>query len=427
MARRLWPLVAVPLLALSACSSDSGSGPTGPEPSPPAPPAPPPPTPTSPNPDLDDDGMANEDDACPYDAEVFNKVFDLDGCPDTTLEFYQAVRDLAEQHWDAIFTASSSVYTPLGVFQEYTQPIATPCGTTLLNNALYCPSDLGVYYDIDFADSWLDEIGDAASAFTIAHEIGHHISFLRGWLNSGRISTKEGELQADCFAGATFAFADTAGIIEEPDRLEAARALILAADTNIPWFSPVSHGTPQQRLRAAVFGFKGGAGACESLEFFQLFPELAEERPSAPPGISFGGLTGLDSSNAASVRLTLTGSVVDRNGDGTAVTAARIFVSVDPAGLGLCPGPLENQEDNGVSPSDNAATEPVAVDVTDQVNASGGRYEVAFTAQNLSHLAGLSDVTYCFEVVADDGARRKNGVADGVEASAIVSKDFAWF
>jgi hypothetical protein len=237
--------VAVLFLALSACSGDSGSGPIGPEPSPSPPPAPAPPPPTSPNPDLDDDGLANEDDACPYDAEVFNNVLDSDGCPDTTLEFYQAVGDLVEQYWDAVFTASSSVYTPLGVFQEYTQPIGTPCGTTVLNNALYCPGDLGVYYDIDFADSWLDEIGDAASAFTIAHEMGHHISFLRGWLNSGLISTKEEELQADCYAGAAFAFADTAGIIEEPDPLEAARALIMAGDTIIPWFSPLTHGTPQ--------------------------------------------------------------------------------------------------------------------------------------------------------------------------------------
>jgi hypothetical protein len=36
-------------------------------------------------------------------------------------------------------------------------------------------------------------------------------------------------------------------------------------------------------------------------------------------------------------------------------------------------------------------------------------------------------VTYCFQVVADDGAKRKNGMDDGVKASAIVSKDFTWF
>ena len=161
-------------------------------------------------------------------------------------------------------------------------------------------------------------------------------------------------------------------------------------------------------------------------DFYAVFDAGSPVTGGAPSGISFSGLTGLDSSNAATVKLTLGGSVVDRNGDGTAVTSAVVFVSVDPAGLGVCPGPLQSQADNGVSPSDNGAMDPVAVDVTDQVNANGGRFEVAFTARNLSDLSGLSDVTYCFEVVADDGARRKNGTDDGVAASAIVSKDFTW-
>ncbi len=258
------PLVFL-FLSRSACGG--GDAPTGPGPAAP------------PNPDRDGDGILNSVDVCPDQPETFNGVFDADGCPDTTLEFYQAVRGLAEQFWDDVFTASALVYTPLGVFQEYTVPIVIPCGLTLLNNAVYCPIDLGVYYDINFVDSWLEGIGDAASGFIIVHEIGHHISFQRGWLNSGLISPKEEELQADCFAGVVFAFADTAGLLEEADLLEAARALIMAGDTNIPWFSPLGHGTAEQRLQAAIFGFDGGPAACTSADFFALFPEEGQELP----------------------------------------------------------------------------------------------------------------------------------------------------
>ncbi len=147
----------------------------------------------------------------------------------------------------------------------------------------------------------------------------------------------------------------------------------------------------------------------------------------APPGIAFGGLSGLDSSNAPFVHFALSGSVVDRNGDGTAVTSAVVRVTVDPGSNGDCPGALESQEETGISPSDEDPSDPVAVDVTAQVNANGGRWTVEFRADNLLRLSGLAEVTYCFEVVADDGAKRKDGSDDGVQASAFVAKDFTWF
>ncbi len=61
--------------------------------------------------------------------------------------------------------------------------------------------------------------------------------------------------------------------------LEAAQALVMIGDQNIPWFSPLGHGTPEQRLLAAEIGFVDGPAACESAEFFALFPEEGQEHP----------------------------------------------------------------------------------------------------------------------------------------------------
>ena len=142
-----------------------------------------------------------------------------------------------------------------------------------------------------------------------------------------------------------------------------------------------------------------------------------------PPEVTFDGITGLDTSNAAEVGLTLFGAV----SDATPLSVAEIAVTVDSGGAGDCPGNLVNQEDNLVEPSDNDPDEPVVVDILDILGDTGGEYAVDFTAGNLNDAFGYTLVTYCFEVTADDGAARKNGDDDEVETVSIATKQFEWF
>jgi hypothetical protein len=148
-----------------------------------------------------------------------------------------------------------------------------------------------------------------------------------------------------------------------------------------------------------------------------------------PPEVTFDGVTGLDSSDAASVGLTLQGAVTD----GTGVADAVVEVTVEDldgvniaASDGDCStqgDALVNQEDNLVAPSDNDPDEAVELDITADVNASpDGSYAIDFTADNL----GAGDYTYCFTVTADDGAERKDGSDDAVESVSISTKDFTW-
>jgi hypothetical protein len=57
-----------------------------------------------------------------------------------------------------------------------------------------------------------------------------------------------------------------------------------------------------------------------------------------PPVVGFGGITGLNASNAATVDFVLDAFVVDRNGDGTAVTSAVVQVTGITGGGGCFGG-----------------------------------------------------------------------------------------
>lgn len=152
---------------------------------------------------------------------------------------------------------------------------------------------------------------------------------------------------------------------------------------------------------------------------------------ASPPVIGFGGITGLNASNAATVEFVLDASVVDRNGDGTAVTSAVVQVTVNDAGLGAaCPGNLVTETLTGVDPAggnDDGSGATVIADVTSLVNANDGDFSQLFTASNLGTAnPGLGDYTYCFEITADDGAETKDGTDDGQDISASASKNFTW-
>jgi hypothetical protein len=136
---------------------------------------------------------------------------------------------------------------------------------------------------------------------------------------------------------------------------------------------------------------------------------------TSAPVIAFSGIIGLNVSNAPSVQFILDAGVVDRHSDGTAVTSATVQVTLDGG--------------DGVCGSSNDTTDPAAVgvtpnpvDVTSQVNTNRGDFQATFTATKLA----AGNYTYCFEIVADDGAKRKDGFDDDLSVSAVASKDFNW-
>ncbi len=205
--------------------------------------------PTAPT-DFDRDGIPDNIDKCPTQPETRNGVFDSDGCPDSPLDLYAAVRIDVEQFWSGYFTTVfRRQYTPLTAAITFSGgTVQTPCGPG--QGPLYCPASLTMYLDLNFLQAQLTKIGDFAPAIIIAHEIGHHTQRLLGISSSGALSIQL-ELQADCLAGRWAASAAQRGFLEPGDIQEALTSLFTVGDpAGTPWFAQGAHGTSFQRQAA---------------------------------------------------------------------------------------------------------------------------------------------------------------------------------
>lgn len=173
----------------------------------------------------------------------------------------------------------------------FTGQIATGCGTaTSAVGPFYCPADQTVYLDTGFFDQMLQgqlgaRGGEAAEAYVIAHEYGHHISHLIGTLEQAQKSRATGpksaqvrlELQADCFAGVWFANAtkdpdSPIAAITSDDVERAMDAAIAVGDDRIQERSTGrvdreswTHGSSEQRKVWVLTGLKAGTPqACDT-------------------------------------------------------------------------------------------------------------------------------------------------------------------
>lgn len=160
----------------------------------------------------------------------------------------------------------------------------TGCGAaSSAMGPFYCPGDQGVYLDTDFfreLDSKFGAAGDAAQAYVVAHEVGHHIQTISGISDQvrraqGRASQAEGnalqvrmELQADCYAGVWASRArNGAGqpVMEAGDMEEAMRAANAIGDDTLmrsagqrPVPESFTHGTSEQRMTWLRRGLQTG-------------------------------------------------------------------------------------------------------------------------------------------------------------------------
>ena len=128
----------------------------------------------------------------------------------------------------------------------FTGQIDTACGAaSSAVGPFYCPAGTpGVYLDLAFFDQLTGQLGaqggDAAEAYVLAHEFGHHVQNLTGTMRqvqgSGQGSGPKSagvrlELQADCYAGVWFkhATADPDSPITEVTQDDLNRAIDAAA------------------------------------------------------------------------------------------------------------------------------------------------------------------------------------------------------
>jgi predicted metalloprotease len=132
-------------------------------------------------------------------------------------EFPKVVFADTEDIWTKIFEENNMQYT-LPKMVLFSGAVETACGgASSASGPFYCPGDQKVYMDLGFFEELQTKFGasggDFATAYVIAHEVGHHIQTLLGTSAKMR-QAQEGkseaeanklsvalELQADFYAG----------------------------------------------------------------------------------------------------------------------------------------------------------------------------------------------------------------------------------
>jgi hypothetical protein len=176
--------------------------------------------------------------------------------------------DDVQKFWTQEFQQEGKTYrhAKLVLFRDETY---SGCGTAeSATGPFYCPQDQKVYIDLGFWDE-LRKFGgstaDAAQAYVIAHELGHHVQNLTGIeAQEQRLAQTQPsqrnhlsvdlELQADCYAGVWAHSAVARGIIHPDDVKAALSAAAAVGDDHLQKMSgravsPESwtHGSSQQR------------------------------------------------------------------------------------------------------------------------------------------------------------------------------------
>jgi uncharacterized protein len=206
-----------------------------------------------------------------------------DGAPrpaDPRSDFAARVLGDTEEFWTQTFAGVGQKYTPprMVLFRGGTR---SACGTaSAASGPFYCPGDREVYLDTAFFDELRTRFaapGDFASAYVIAHEVGHHVQNLLGTMQkfdaqASRLDARGRnalsvrlELQADCFAGVWGASANKRGLLEPGDVEEGIRAAQAVGDDTIQKRTQgqvvpdaFTHGTAEQRTRWFKTGYASG-------------------------------------------------------------------------------------------------------------------------------------------------------------------------
>lgn len=195
-------------------------------------------------------------------------------------QFVDVIETNVDDVWTQIFRREGRDYRPPAGVVLYDQSTGTGCGVgQSAMGPFYCPNDQKVYLDLAFWQELSGRFGaqgEAARAYVLAHEIGHHVQNLLGQDEMARRLGARGaesgsvrlELQADCYAGVWAAHASEVsggkvalGPQDIADGLRAASAVgddTLQKETQgqvVP--DSFTHGTSAQRMR----WFKAGAAS----------------------------------------------------------------------------------------------------------------------------------------------------------------------
>ena len=196
--------------------------------------------------------------------------------------------DVVSTNVDQVWARQMRGYRPPDAIVLYDQATGTGCGMgQSAMGPFYCPADRKVYLDLSFwqeLETKFGAGGEAARAYVIAHEIGHHVQNLTGVSDEARRMGAKGaesgsvrlELQADCYAGVWAAHAAEVSngqvSLDPRDIEDGLRAAAAVGDDTLQRKSQgrvmpdaFTHGSSEQRMRWFRRGSESGdPAACDT-------------------------------------------------------------------------------------------------------------------------------------------------------------------
>lgn len=208
-------------------------------------------------------------------------------------QFVDVIEQSTTDVWSKIFAAEGQRYRRPAAVVIYDQATGTGCGMgQSAMGPFYCPADQKVYLDLAFwqeLETRFGAKGEAARAYVIAHEIGHHVQNLtgatrqvEGGSRGADLSAVRLELQADCYAGVWVAHAPAVSggevALDPADIEDGIRAAAAVGDDAIQKQTQgrvmpdaFTHGTSEQRMRWFRAGVeKGDPAACDTFRAGRL-------------------------------------------------------------------------------------------------------------------------------------------------------------
>ena len=198
---------------------------------------------------------------------------------ETQVQFVSFVLDDVQSTWATILPKYGTQFTParLVLFRNSTDSGCGPAQSAM--GPFYCPVDQRVYLDLGFFDELKQRFGasgDAAQAYVIAHELGHHVQHLLGTdakvrqlqesnpSSANELSVRL-ELQADCYAGVWATSTQQRQHLDPGDVDEALTAAAAVGDDRIQQqetgrvnVDSFTHGSAAQRSAALKRGLSTG-------------------------------------------------------------------------------------------------------------------------------------------------------------------------
>lgn len=208
-------------------------------------------------------------------------------------QFVDVIEQSTTDVWSQVFAAQNQRYQRPASVVIYDQATGTGCGMgQSAMGPFYCPADQKIYLDLAFwqeLESKFGATGEAARAYVIAHEVGHHVQHLTGATNRVERGSRGAEsaavrleLQADCYAGVWVAHAAQVSggqvALDPRDIEDGIRAAAAVGDDAIQKQTQgrvmpdaFTHGSSEQRMRWFRVGVQSGdPAACDTFKAARL-------------------------------------------------------------------------------------------------------------------------------------------------------------